>query len=264
MEREALTARRIWRYEDGVLSERQDAVAVERPLTIRIHGEEFATIVCTPADWEDLIVGFLATEGIIREAEELVSMQLDTGKGFADVQLKRPELAKRGDHSKRVIGSCCGKSRQFYLGSDVRTAKTILSRHKVTPQQCIRLMRLLQESSSAFHVSGGVHNAALCSAEDLLFSRTDIGRHNALDKVYGSCLRQRLPMKGKLLAFSGRVSSEVLLKASKMGIGLLLSKSAPTELALELAEELGITVIGFLRGDAFNVYTHPERLTAVL
>ncbi|MDQ1912335.1 formate dehydrogenase accessory sulfurtransferase FdhD [Paenibacillus sp. GD4] len=260
MEREMMSLRPIWRYEGGDFTLRQDAVTTERPITVSIGGEEFATIVCTPIDIEELVIGFLASEGLIRTADELLSLQLDEGKGFAYIELANPGMLQLADHSKRLIGSCCGKSRQLYWRSDARTAKTIRSRDRLTPEQCVKLMRELQEHSVAFQLSGGVHNAALCTADELLLCRTDIGRHNALDKVYGHCLRHRVPMKGKVLAFSGRVSSEVLLKVSKMGIGTLLARSAPTELALQLAEDLGITVVGFLRGESFNVYTHPERL----
>src|SRR5699024_3113262 len=110
----------------------------------------------------------------------------------------------------------------------------------------MRLMKGLMNSSPEFERTGGVHNAALATPTDLLFTRTDIGRHNALDKVFGAMLQGNIPARGKLVVFSGRVSSEVLLKISKMGIGIILSKSAVTDLAVKLADELGITVIGFL------------------
>ncbi|ALS24461.1 MULTISPECIES: formate dehydrogenase accessory sulfurtransferase FdhD [Paenibacillus] len=256
----SVSTRTVWRYDGQLLSEQEDPIAKETPLTIRLDGEEFATIVCTPSDIEDMVFGFLASEGVIREANEVTRLQLNTSRGFADVTLLYPERGKVMDHSKRVIGSCCGKSRQFYLRSDVRTAKTVMTRSRITPDECLKLIRQLQEGSDVFRQTGGVHNAALCSREKLLVTRTDIGRHNALDKVYGHCLRERVSMKDTAVAFSGRVSSEVLLKTAKMGVGILLSKSAPTDLALELADDLGITVIGFIRGNTFNVYSHPERL----
>jgi FdhD protein len=133
----------------------------------------------------------------------------------------------------------------------------------ITPEQCRELMKKMQESSAHFQQTGGVHNAALCTSEGIVVARTDIGRHNALDKLFGYCLVNRIPLKDKMIAFSGRISSEVLLKAAKIGVGIILSKSAPTNLALDLAEELGITTVGFIRGNGFNVYTHQERIQGI-
>jgi len=254
---------KIMKYDRGRIEEREDEVADEFPLTIRVDREEFATIVCSPSDLDDMVIGFLASEGMIRSMDHVSKLTVDTDRGFADVELTVVPQNSKDWYNKRFIGSCCGKSRQFYFHNDVRTAKTIVSRTTITPGQCLSLMRQLQHSSADFRSTGGVHNAALCSMEKLLVARSDIGRHNALDKLYGHCLRHRVPLKDKALVFSGRVSSEVLLKTAKIGIGLLLSKSAPTQLALQLAEDLGITVIGFIRGDSFNVYTHPERLDTV-
>ncbi len=121
-------------------------------------------------------------------------------------------------------------------------------------------MEELQQQSEQFMRTGGVHNAALAEPDGLLAVRTDIGRHNALDKIYGHMLRSRISVKNKLIVFSGRLSSEVLLKISKIGAGIVLSKSAPTDLALRLADDLQITVIGFARGSKMNVYTHPNRI----
>ncbi|UUZ89510.1 formate dehydrogenase accessory sulfurtransferase FdhD [Paenibacillus sp. P25] len=264
MEREEkLTAGwNIVRYDGERLSELpvEDRVAAEYPLTLRVGGEEFATIVCTPADLEELVTGFLASEGVIRRAEDLESLQIDESKGIAYVRLKDNLAPRQADYARRFIGSCCGKSRQFYFKNDALTAKTVLSRMTVTPEDCLRLLEQLQEGSAVFRETGGVHNAALGSAGGSLVSRTDIGRHNALDKLFGWCLRRRVPLGDKLIAFSGRLSSEVVLKTAKIGVGLILSKSAPTDLGLELADDLGITVIGFVRGGTFNIYTHPERV----
>lgn len=251
----------ITKYAGGELLELEDEIATEFPLTLKLDREEFATIVCTPTDLEDMVLGFLASEGIIRTAAELRSLHIDESRGIADVELVNKQNTAKDWVNKRFIGSCCGKSRQFYFHNDARTAKTIpTGSTTVTASECLELMRQLQQSSSEFQSTGGVHNAALCGPEGILITRTDIGRHNALDKIYGYCIRHQISLKGKMIAFSGRVSSEVLLKTAKIGAGLLLSKSAPTQLALQLADELGITVIGFIRGQSFNVYTHPERV----
>ncbi|WP_010530327.1 formate dehydrogenase accessory sulfurtransferase FdhD [Lentibacillus jeotgali] len=237
-----------------------DEIATEFPLTVILNGDEFATMVCSPTDLEELTIGFLASEGIIRSYNEINSISVDEGKGFAYIDITKNIDAIPQDQTKRFIGSCCGKSRQFYFKSDVRTAKTVYSRLSVTVEQCYTLMNQLQSESEQFIRTGGVHNAALAAPDDMFAIRMDIGRHNALDKIYGHILKQRIPVKNKLIVFSGRISSEVLLKISKIGAGILVSKSAPTDLALQLATDLGITVIGFVRADKMNVYTHPQRI----
>ncbi|SFT20510.1 formate dehydrogenase accessory sulfurtransferase FdhD [Paenibacillus sp. BC26] len=257
----SITAKwRIRKYSGGAASLQEDDIATEYPLTVRLDGEEFATIVCSPTDLEEMIIGFLASEGVIRQAAEIESLRIDEERGFVYVELFNKHSTSKDEVSKRFIGSCCGKSRQFYFHNDARTARTSMSRMTISPVQCSALIRLLQNSSGEFKLTGGVHNAALCTATELLAVRTDIGRHNALDKLFGFSLQQRIAITDKIIAFSGRLSSEVVLKAAKIGVGILLSKSAPTDLALKLAEDLGITCVGFIRGNEMNVYTHGHRI----
>ncbi|ULT54435.1 formate dehydrogenase accessory sulfurtransferase FdhD [Neobacillus drentensis] len=257
---EITTSQHIVKYNGLTFIEEEDNIAVESALTIILDGEEFATMVCTPSKLKELVVGFLASEGVIRVFQDILSIQIDEGKGFAYVELVKKQSNQKNFHSKRFIGSCCGKGRQFYFHNDVMTAKTILTKLTITPEHCHQLMTQLQESSVEFQETGGVHNAALCTKDGIVISRTDIGRHNALDKLFGYCLIHKISLKDKILAFSGRISSEVLLKAAKIGVGIILSKSAPTNLALSLAEDLGITAVGFIRRRGFNVYTHQERI----
>jgi FdhD protein len=256
--------RTVLKYDGHSLVQSEDDIVTEYPLTIMINGEEFATMVCTPTDIEELVVGFLASEGmILLYHEDVKSIMIDEETGFAYVELNRKPTINKDFYSKRFIGSCCGKSRQsFYFYNDMRTAKTSRSNLQITPQACLRLMSEMQKSSQVFKETGGVHNAALCDDTHIIISKTDIGRHNALDKVYGYCLMNKIPIKDKILAFSGRISSEILLKVAKIGAGIILSKSAPTELALNMAEDLNITAVGFIRGEKLNVYTHPKRIIA--
>jgi FdhD protein len=256
----------IWKFtnDEETWLELDDDIAKEYPLTIIVNGEEFATMVCTPDYLEDLVIGFLASEGLIRFKSDIKNMSIDESRGFAYIDLHVKQSIHQQYFSKRFIGSYCGKSRQFYFHNDVKTAKTAVTNIKVSVEQCFHLMKNLQNESSIFQQTGGVHNAALCSENNIIVARSDIGRHNALDKLYGYCLLQQIHARDKIIAFSGRISSEVLLKVSKIGVGILLSKSAPTDLALELAEDLNITVVGFIRGNKLNVYTHPERILEVV
>jgi len=239
----------------------EDAIAAEYPLTIRLDGEEFATLVCSPNELQDLVVGFLASEGVIRAYDDIKDLSLDMAGGFAHVALHRPHSTGKDFYAKRFIGSCCGKSRQFYFHNDARTAKTIKGGATLTAQQCLAYMEALQAQSADFHATGGVHNAALFHEETgLVAARMDIGRHNALDKLFGYVLMNPVPAKRHAIAFSGRLSSEIVLKAAKIGCPIVLSKSAPTDLALRLADELGITCAGFIRAGSMNIYTHPHRI----
>ncbi|MBT2698777.1 formate dehydrogenase accessory sulfurtransferase FdhD [Bacillus sp. ISL-40] len=263
MLKEITISQNIVKYNGHNFMEEEDDIAVESALTIILDGTEFATMVCTPSELKELVVGFLASEGVIRVYKDIHSIHIDEEKGFAYVDLVNKHSIQKDFHSKRFIGSCCGKGRQFYFHNDVKTAKTVMTELTVTPEQCRELMIQMQESSSHFQQTGGVHNAALCTKDGIVVARTDIGRHNALDKLFGYCIINRIPLKDKIIAFSGRISSEVLLKAAKIGVGIILSKSAPTNLALDLAEELGITAVGFIRGNGFNVYTHQERIQGI-
>ncbi|MCP3026395.1 formate dehydrogenase accessory sulfurtransferase FdhD [Halobacillus sp. A5] len=252
----------IVRFKDGNFNQINDHIVTEFPMTIYVNNEEFATMVCTPAHFDEMVIGFLASEGVIRFRNDIKALNIDEEKGFAYVELAEgKEINNQRDFSKRFIGSCCGKSRQFYFQNDVQTAKTSTAETKITADQCIRLMQQMQDNSHVFKGTGGVHNAAICTSGEMVVGRTDIGRHNALDKLYGHCLMNQISVRDKILVFSGRISSEVLTKAAKIGVGIVLSKSAPTDLAVQLAEDLNITAVGFIRGSSFNIYSHPRRVT---
>ena len=137
------------------------------------------------------------------------------------------------------------------------------SKISLTADEILSCQAELERISATFHATGGVHSGALTDGKDLLCFRQDIGRHNVFDKIYGYCLTQGIAIEDKALIFSGRISSEIVLKVAKMKLGMVIARSAPTSLALELAEELGITVVGFARGDRMNLYTHPQRVRLI-
>ncbi|RXI96737.1 formate dehydrogenase accessory sulfurtransferase FdhD [Anaerobacillus alkaliphilus] len=255
-----MESRKIRKFNGHTFEEVDDVIAIEYPLTIVVDGEEFATMVCTPDHLDELVIGFLASEGVIRLIEDIEALSIDEDRGFAYVELVQKQTFSKDFYSKRFIGACCGKSRQFYLHNDVKTAKTFMKNIEVSVSHCFALMKKMQEESTDFQLTGGLHNGSLCTNNQILLSRSDIGRHNVLDKIHGYCLKNKVSITDKMIAFSGRISSEVLLKVSKIGVGIILSKSAPTTLAINLANDLGITAIGFVRGQSLNVYSHPERI----
>ncbi|MHB1981375.1 MAG: formate dehydrogenase accessory sulfurtransferase FdhD [Sulfobacillus sp.] len=241
----------------------RDKVVTEWPLTLYLNGEEFVTLVASPDHLDELVTGFLASEGVIQSLDQIrrISFDPETGDARAELAVDTAGL-KDKLFARRYITSCCGKGRAaIYFDNDYRTAKAVASDLTVTPGEAQDLIAKLQESSDVFRATGGVHNACFATPEEGIWvARSDIGRHNALDKLYGWSMIHGRDVTQAVVAFSGRVSSEILLKVSKMQIPIVLSKSAPTELALAMAEDLGITVVGFIRGDRLNVYTHVQRV----
>jgi len=250
------------RFTNGNAEQTEDHIVTEYPVTVKLNGTELVTMVCTPEYIEDLVIGFLASEGVIRRYDDIQEIWIQEKEGFVHVKTEKVNPFYQNIQSKRYLTSCCGVSRQgFVFANDALTAKKINGMEvKLTVEDTFRLMDDMQRSATVFHQTGGVHNAALCDVNGMILSRMDIGRHNALDKIYGYCLKNQLSIRDKIIVFSGRISSEILLKVAKIGCEVVLSKSAPTELALELAEELGITTIGFIRNDSLNVYTYPDRI----
>ena len=255
------TTRTIVRYTGESKVELEDAIATEYALTIFVNDQEMATVVCTPENLDDLVIGFLFSEGVIRDIRQLEDMTINLHAGKARVKTSTTVNFNQAFYNKRYIGSCCGKSRQsFYFYNDVHTAKRVEDKTQISPLDVLTLVNHMEDSANLFQETGGVHVASLCDSDGIIETRMDIGRHNALDKLYGHAVRAGVSLDGKVITFSGRLSSEVVLKVGKIGAAIVLAKSAPTSLAIDIADELNITAIGFVRNGSFNVYTHPWRV----
>ncbi len=239
---------------------RTEWTAREFPLTIMINGEQLVTVLCSPGDLEALAVGFLFSEGIIRAKEEITGLLLDSERGIVRIRTAEDKTADGKLFMKRVLTTGCGRGMAFYSYADLDRKKKVLSDLKVTPEEVLALSRRFQTASELYKSTHGVHSAALCDTREVLFFAEDIGRHNAVDKVLGRCLLEGIPVVDRILVTSGRISSEILFKAAGSGIPVLVSKSAPTDMGVELALELGITLIGFVRGGGMNVYAGQERI----
>ena len=252
---------------------RPDTVAAEEPLEIRLAGKALAVTMRTPGDDFDLVHGFLATEAVIGSADDIAGLRYcnsvdEDGRNtynVVDVDLapgvEPPDTAL--DRNFYTSSSCgvCGKasidairtrSRYDVAGDGLRLPLTTL----------LALPDRLRAAQQVFDKTGGLHAAGLFTAEgELLALREDVGRHNAVDKVVGDAVRQdRVPLAGHVLMVSGRASFELTQKAAMAGIPVLAAVSAPSSLAVELARDTGITLVGFLRGDGCNVYTCTERI----
>ena len=247
----------ITRIAEASAEKVEDEVAREAALTIFLYDAELVTMLCSPAEEKYLAVGFLAAEGLIEIADDITSLIIDETRGIARVTTKSGGESER--IWKRFISSGCGRGATFYSAADV-TSSPVESAIRIDPFQVYRLMRAFQDRSEVFKNTGGVHAAALASGDEIELFSEDIGRHNAVDKVFGRCLIDGITTKDKMLLVTGRISSEILLKVARRGIPALISKSAPTDSGVKLAEQLGITLIGFVRGHRMNVYAHAERV----
>ena len=244
-----------------------DRVAAESALEVRLHGEPFSVIMRTPGADRDLAAGFLFTENVIRSADDLVRIE-EAGADVVDVTLSEsragvlPDLL--GQRRQVAMNSSCGMCGRRTLESLELDAPPLPRRWTVDPSTIVRLPETLREAQRAFAETGGLHAAGIFTTTgDLVMSAEDVGRHNAVDKLLGRMLQQRrLPLADALLFVSGRSSFEIVQKAFLGGLALVAAVSAPSSLAIQLADECGMTLIGFVRGERFNVYTHPERLTS--
>lgn len=250
----------LTRIEKDQATQKEDQVVREVPVTLYLNEEEFVTLVCSPENLKELAIGFLCTEGILQKYSDLKKVTIDQESGIIWVDTNSSGLTEKF-FLKRYLTSCCGRSRSsFYFVNDALSAKPVISSIKITYRQVLNLAACLEKRSVLFLETGGAHYAALCSPDQVLIFFEDIGRHNAVDKVFGRCFLERIDLEHKLLAISGRISSEILIKAGKMGVPLIMSRAAPTNLAIQMAEELGITVVGFVRDNRLNVYTHLYRV----
>ncbi|WP_055497711.1 formate dehydrogenase accessory sulfurtransferase FdhD [Streptomyces albus] len=270
-----VTERRpVIRITDGAMSSRPDTLVAEEPLEIRLNGKPLTVTMRTPGDDFALAAGFLVSEGVIGSAEELativycggardeggntynvVDVRLAPGVPVPDVSLER---------NVYTTSSCglCGKASLDAVRTTARWRLDAGRPREVTTGLLSALPDRLRAAQRVFDRTGGLHAAGLFSPEgELLDVREDVGRHNAVDKLVGNAVRAGgLPLRDALLMVSGRASFELVQKAVMAGVPLLAAVSAPSSLAVDLAEEAGLTLVGFLRGASMNIYTGAHRL----
>ncbi|WP_347491629.1 formate dehydrogenase accessory sulfurtransferase FdhD [Desulfoscipio sp. XC116] len=237
----------------------EDVVVRETAITLYLNSTELVTLICSPMHLRELCYGFLFAEGMIAGASDVAGFSFNDVDGLVWVETHRPVQAEK-KFLKRHVASCCGRGRaSFYFVNDtgITPVSTGLS---ISSSAVSALREKVEGLSDLFVATGGVHGAALSDGEQILCFFEDVGRHNALDKITGWCLLQGVPAQDKILLFSGRISSEILIKSARLGIPVIVSRSASTDLAIELAGQLGITLVGFARGNRMNIYSHGERI----
>ena len=285
--RDASVATLVLRRDAGGTRWEKDSLVAEEPLEIRLkecgaEPERFVVTMRTPGDDDDLVVGLLFGEGVIENIDEVLALDPPDDSRVAPELAKNVRvvtLAPRADRPRArratVMGSACGVCGRTSVEDVAALAglasaargKTAETQPGADPDVVISaalltsLPGVLRARQSVFSATGGLHAAGLFEADgSLVLAREDVGRHNATDKVVGAVLRERRPCPPVLLV-SGRLGFEIAQKAALAGVRIVAAVSAPTSLAVDLAEETGLTLVGFLRGERFNVYTHPGRIT---
>jgi len=239
------------RFYDGGWVRTSVHVPGEMELTIYVNQKALVTILCTAAKLNYLVIGYLYAEGIITGIGDLVSMRVSEKESLADVRLNNPEYELPTLRKLGCSGSSVFKTQGRKVDSDLVAA----------PTEVLSLMKKLQEQMELYRLSGGVHTSALSDTSNLLVVAEDIGRHNTLNKLQGECLLRGISTRDRLMLITGRISSEMLQKAAKMQVPIVVSRHSPTGSAVSLARELGIALVGHARGGRLMVYSHPERLT---
>ncbi len=225
----------VLRVERGKRENLSDIVTDEIPLTIELDGEELITLLCSPDNLKELVMGFIYTAGLIRSIDGVRDITIDNRNWISHIRLRTKRVAPQ---RKRKIATSL----------------------KVSSEKIMESMNTFQKKSVTFRETGGVHSAGLSDGDNILVFKEDIGRHNALDKVIGEALIRGLGMKDLMVLTSGRISSEIVLKLERTRSPFLISRSAPTDQAVRLARELNLTLVGFARDKRMNVYTAVERV----
>ncbi len=240
----------------------EEIVVKELPLTIILNNQELVTLLCSPTDLRYLAIGFLSSEGLIRNKGEIKRITVDDRRGVVWVETEGYKGLASGPLLKPLIASGGGRGAYSYSAADAQGQAKIQSQIGISAHEVFNLVNEFQHRSQVYQATGGIHSAALCNTKGILTFNEDIGRHNAIDKVFGECILNDIPPDDCIIITSGRVSSEILLKVAKRKIPIIISISAPTNLGVRLADDLGITLIGFVRGKRMNVYTNGWRVAA--
>ncbi len=229
-------------------------IIVETPVSLTVNGEVWLTFMCTPVDLEFLAIGFLFNEGIVTTKDEIVSVRLCAAGDNVDIWLDHS--AEKPEKWRRTSG-CTGGVTALEENSPI---PPVANGGVISSAQVGVMVTQLFEAQLLYRLSGGVHTSGLSDGHTILVSAEDIGRHNTLDKLAGRCLMDDINPARKVILTTGRISSEMLQKAARMGASILISRTSPSSLSIELARRLGVTVVGYARRNKFNVYAHPERI----
>lgn len=269
---ERVMSAQITHWQDAESVQREESLTVEEPLEMRLSGRSLAMIMRTPGHDAELAAGFLLSEGLIHHPEDIIEVRAASDAdglplvNVVEIILREPlmtELAASTAQRHFTVSASCGLCGKDSIADLLCTAAPVTEDHfRIAATSLYALPECLHQAQAVFTHTGGLHAAGLFDVQGKLqFLREDVGRHNAVDKLIGQGIRERtLPYSQYLLLVSGRTSFEIIQKALRARIPCIAAISAPSSLAVELAEQSGITLVGFLRARTMNVYTHPERI----
>jgi FdhD protein len=234
-------------------------VIVESSVSLTINGELWLSFMCTPIDLESLAVGFLFNENLITSSDEIASARVCPAGDNVDVWLNHP--VEKPELWKRTSG-CTGGLTSIDANQTIAREFPHVDPDQpaITFKQITRLVDRLFEAQDLYRKSGGVHTSVLTDGNDKYIIGEDIGRHNTLDKIAGKVLLDRIELEKKILLTTGRISSEMMQKASRIGASIVISRTSPSSFSIETALRVGITLIGYARRNQFRLYTYPERI----
>ncbi len=253
---------KFYQVESGSWSQVHSEIITEMPVSLTINGDIWLTFMCTPVQLEALAVGFLYNEGMIQSLDDIVDVRVCPTGDNVDVWLT--QNVEKPDRWLRTTG-CTGGVTSVITGelpAENGFAAGSPDGASYTPAQIGHLIGELFASQDLYRKSGGVHTSALSDGRSFYAIAEDIGRHNTLDKIAGLCLIERISLPQRVLVTTGRISSEMMQKAQRIGANVVISRTSPSSLSIQLAKRYGITLIGYARRDRFNIYTYPERIDA--
>ncbi|GIV66013.1 MAG: formate dehydrogenase accessory sulfurtransferase FdhD [Chloroflexota bacterium] len=256
---EAVQPVQFLQYRNGTTSLVEDGLVIsEANVSLTVNGTLWLSWMCTPMELEDLAVGFLFNEGVIQSIHEVEILRPCDDGGNVDVWLNHPVEKPQ---TWRKTSGCTGG-----ITSDDAQKRTnpILNVDIFPAEKLVMWMEQLFDSQQLYRKTRGVHCSLLTDGEKIIAMAEDIGRHNTLDKIAGKILRQSLQLNQCIILTTGRISSEMLQKAARIGASVVISRSSPTSLSIQLADQYGITLIGYARRSQFNIYTHPQRIRSAL
>src|SRR5271157_189071 len=242
------------RYRMGKWETVPAKVIGEASVTLTVNGEPWLGLMCTPIDLEALAVGFLVNEGLLHELDEIVSVRVCPTGDNVDVWLNH--AVEKPVNWRRTSG-CTGGMTSIELQNPFSLPA---AEKPLNPQKLLSFMGMLYETQSLYKEMGGVHTSAICNGETIVLMTEDVGRHNTLDKLAGRMLLEQIRVNPLMVLTTGRISSEMLQKAARLGATIVASRTSPTSLSVQLAELWNITLIGYARRNQFTIYAHPENI----